>query len=87
MAAALAVRRQHQKALGGNLGGDSEGQHSYHAHHTLGAFSFDFSNRTKSEQDAIKEQENNQIWRKSHQSFPKTADIVQDLELSILVGR
>ena len=76
--AAVAVRRQHLKALGGSLrslGVESDGHHMHNS--SFGRGSFEFSNRTKSEQDGITEKD----------FFPRRADIIKDLEIGVLVGR
>jgi hypothetical protein len=76
MAAALAVRRHHVKSLGGSLGGEFDG---HHMNNSFGRLSFEFSNRTKSEQDVTPEKEG--------QNFPRAVDIVKDFEIGVLVGR
>ncbi len=73
--AAIAVRRQHLKALGGSLrslGVESDGHHMHNS--SFGRGSFEYS---KSEQDGITEKD----------FFPRRADIIKDLEIGVLVGR
>ncbi len=76
MAAAVAAARRQR-----HLGGDSE------CHHTIGGLSFDFASRTQSELDAIKEKESDLKWINAHQTFPRKADIIKDLELGVLCNR
>ncbi len=74
MAAALAVRRHR-----GPLKGEYDGQHAHNNSFGRSFSTVDFSNRTKSEQDATTET--------GGEHFPRTVDIVKDLEIEVLVGR